>query len=441
MTQLSNVPVGSDRASQLTPNPQSSKKTIILAGVVGNVIEWYDFALYGYLTPIISSLFFPNENQLISLLEAYGVFAAGFIMRPLGAAIFGYVGDRVSRRTELFISVILMAIPTFLLGLLPDYHQIGIAAPIILIGLRLVQGLSVGGEFTGSVTYVAETAPQTRRGFTASFANVGSTAGLLLGLGIITLMTHVLPDASLKAWGWRLPFLLGGILGLVGLYIRSNLPDSDLSQQHHEAEDNTVSWLGALRQSLAPMLQAMCYTGGYGATCYITMVYLPTYLNQFTSVSLSHALAINAVALAVQLGLIPLMGWLSDTTLRRRSWLLIATVSMALFSLPGFWLLFQDIPAKVWIVQIGFGILLVPLLAISPAMMVELFPTETRLTAYSLSFNIGASIMGGTSLLVCTGLINWSGNVYAPALYLSGSMVMSAIAVFFMSDRSREPLR
>ncbi|NEQ99157.1 MAG: MHS family MFS transporter [Cyanothece sp. SIO2G6] len=438
MTQLSNVQVGSDRASQPTVKQPSRTQTIILAGIVGNVIEWYDFALYGYLTPVISRLFFPNENPMISLLESYGVFAAGFIMRPLGAIIFGYIGDRVSRRTELFISVILMAIPTFMLGLLPDYHQIGITAPIILIILRLLQGLSVGGEFTGSVTYVAETAPQTRRGFTASFANVGSTAGLLLGLGIVTLMTHWLPDKSLQTWGWRLPFLLGGILGLIGLYIRSNLPDSEIFQQHHE--NDSVPWFKALRQSLNPMLQAMFYTGGYSAACYITMVYLPSYLVQFTNFSLSHALGINAVALAVQLGIIPLMGWLSDTTLRRKFWLLITTMSMALFSLPAFWFLFQDYPAKVWVVQIGLAILLVPLLAISPAMMVELFPTETRLTAYSLSGNLGSCIMGGTSLLVCTWLINVSGNVYAPAIYLSGLMVVSTIALAFMRDRSREPL-
>lgn len=214
-------------------------------------------------------------------------------MRPIGVGIFGYIGDRVSRRTELLISVILMAIPTFLLGLLPDYNQIGIAAPILLILLRLVQGLSVGGEFTGSVTYVAETAPQTRRGFTASFTNVGSTAGLLLGLGIITLMTHLLPDTSLKTWGWRLPFLFGGVLGLVGLYIRSNLPVSEVFQQQHEG--NPVSWFSALRQSLVPMLQAMFYAGGYASTCYITIVYLPTYLNQFADVPLSRALTIHAV--------------------------------------------------------------------------------------------------------------------------------------------------
>ena len=434
MTQLSEIQPTSD-----TPTPQANNaKTVILAGIVGNVIEWYDFALYGYLAPILSLLFFPNDNEIVSLLETYGVFAAGFIMRPLGAGIFGYIGDRISRRTELFLSVILMAIPTFLLGALPTYQQIGIAAPMLLIVLRLVQGLSVGGEFTGSVTYVAETAPQHRRGFTASFVNVGSMMGLLLGLGVVTLMTYISSDTSFQNWGWRLPFLLGGVLGLIGLYIRSNLPVSEIFQAHHT--DPQLPLVTALQQTLAPMLKAMVYAGSYSAIFYLSMVYIPTYLAQYLGFPLGRALFINAVAIALQIGLLPLMGWLSDRTLRRKSWLLIATISLALTGVPAFWLLSQANPVGIWCVQIGLAILMAPLLAISPAMMVELFPTETRLTSYSLAFNIGVSLVGGTSLLVCTWLIDVSGNIYAPGLYLMACALISTLAMALMSDRSREPL-
>lgn len=435
MTPLSKI---EDQPAHQTSDSKNNIQTIILAGVVGNVIEWYDFALYGYLAPIISLLFFPNDNQIVSLLQTYGVFAAGFIMRPVGAGIFGYIGDRVSRRTELFISVILMAIPTFILGLLPTYNQIGIAAPIILILLRLMQGLSVGGEFTGSVTYVAETAPQTRRGFNTSFANVGSTTGFLLGLGIVTLITNLLSDTNLVTWGWRLPFLFGGILGLTALYIRSNLPDSEVFEEHQEGRQ--VPLVGSLRQSLIPMLQAMFFSGGYVSMYYIILVYIPTYVDQFTDVSRRGVLAIEVVALAIQILILPLFGWLSDTTLRRKYWLLLASLSLALLGLPAFWLLLQPHNYEVWLAQIGLALFFAPLIAIAPAMMVEIFPTETRLTAYSLSFNLGASIMGGTSLLVCTWLINVSGNIYAPGIYLMISAGMSAIALGFMGDRSREPL-
>ncbi|MDJ1169612.1 MFS transporter [Roseofilum sp. BLCC_M154] len=438
VTPLSPIEAAQDRQAHPTISSVNNTKTVILAGVVGNAIEWYDFALYGYLAPIISLLFFPHSNELVSLLETYGVFAAGFIMRPIGAGVFGYIGDRVSRRTELFISVILMAIPTFCLGLLPTYNQIGIAAPIILILLRLVQGLSVGGEFTGSITYLAETAPQTRRGFTTSFVSVGATTGFLLGLGIVTLLTHLLSDTTLYTWGWRLPFLFGGILGLMGLYIRTNLPDSQIFEEHQE--ERQVPLLNALRKSLLPMLQAMCYAGGYNSVYYIIIIYLPTYLDRFTDMPRSSVLAVNVVALSIMIALIPLLGWVSDSALRRKSLLLLAILGMGLLSVPGFWLLLQPNHYEVGLAQMLLAIAISPLLATSPAMMVELFPTETRLSAYSISYNLGASIMGGTSLLVCTWLINISGNIYAPALYLMISAAIAAIALAFMSDRSREPL-
>lgn len=419
-------------------NQPKNTKTIVLAGVIGNVIEWYDFALFGYFAPILSVLFFPNESDIVSLLETYGVFAAGFIMRPIGAGMFGYIGDRFGRRRELFLSVILMAIPTFLLGALPIYEQIGIAAPIMLIILRLIQGLSVGGEFTGSVTYVAETAPQDRRGFATSFANVGSMSGMLLGLGMVTFMANLLPESSLQSWGWRLPFLLGGLLGLVGFYLRRNIPVSEVFEEHHL--DSKATFLNALRQNVTPIMQATIYASGYGVVFYLPLVYLPTYLAQFTDVSLSKALLINTVAIALLLGVIPVIGWLSDRTLRRKSWLLIAMIGLALSSYPAFVLLHQGNILWIWFVQIELALLISILLGASPAMMVELFPSETRLTAYSIAFNLGIGIVGGTSPLIATWLIEVSGSFYAPAFYLVGTASVAAIAISFMPDRSREPL-
>ena len=419
-------------------NQPKNTKTIVLAGVIGNVIEWYDFALFGYFAPILSVLFFPNESDIVSLLETYGVFAAGFIMRPIGAGMFGYIGDRFGRRRELFLSVILMAIPTFLLGALPIYEQIGIAAPIMLIILRLIQGLSVGGEFTGSVTYVAETAPQDHRGFATSFANVGSMSGMLLGLGMVTFMANLLPESSLQSWGWRLPFLLGGLLGLVGFYLRRNIPVSEVFEEHHL--DSKATFLNALRQNVTPIMQATIYASGYGVVFYLPLVYLPTYLAQFTDVSLSKALLINTVAIALLLGVIPVIGWLSDRTLRRKSWLLIAMIGLALSSYPAFVLLHQGNILWIWFVQIELALLISILLGASPAMMVELFPSETRLTAYSIAFNLGIGIVGGTSPLIATWLIEVSGSFYAPAFYLVGTASVAAIAISFMPDRSREPL-
>ena len=434
MTQISTTQVVSNQQDKQSQNT----KTVVLAGVIGNIIEWYDFALFGYFAPIISTLFFPHENELVSLLETYGVFAAGFVMRPIGAVVFGYIGDRIGRRTELFFSVILMAIPTLMLGMLPTYEQIGIAASIALIILRLIQGLSVGGEYTGSVTYVAETAPQNHRGLTTSFASFGSILGMLLGLGIVTLMTYLLSESSLQNWGWRLPFLLGGVLGFVGFYIRRNLPVDEIFLEHHL--DSKITFLDALKQNLVPIIQATIYYSGYGVLFYIPLIYLPTYLTRFADVTLSHALLINTVAIAALMVVIPLMGWLSDRTLRRKSWLLIGMISLTLFSYPAFVLLHQENMLGIWIAQIGLALLIGILSGSSPAMMVELFPSETRLTAYSISLNLGIGIVGGTSPLIATWLIEVSGNFYAPAFYLLGAGLLGAIAIGFMSDRSREPL-
>jgi MHS family proline/betaine transporter-like MFS transporter len=207
----------------LTPAQQRQAR---LAGIIGNVVEWYDFALYGYLAVVIGKLFFPAENPTASLLASYGVFAAGFVMRPVGAAVFGWLGDTIGRGRTMLISVAMMAFPTIAFGLLPDYQTIGIAAPILLILIRLVQGLSVGGEFSSSVTYLVETAPDDRRGRAGSWANVGSMTGMLLGSAAAALVMSVFQQAAFESWGWRLPFLFGGILGLCAILLRRHLPKS-----------------------------------------------------------------------------------------------------------------------------------------------------------------------------------------------------------------------
>lgn len=417
----------------------TSTSRVVLAGVVGNVVEWYDFALFGYLAPVLSPLFFPNESEIFSLLETYGVFAAGFLMRPLGAFVFGYIGDRLGRRQELFLSVIMMAIPTLLLGLLPDYQHIGVMAPILLVMLRLIQGLSVGGEFSGSVTYVAETAPLHRRGFFASFTNVGAMTGMLLGAALATLATSQLALPSLQVWGWRLPFILGGILGLVALRIRTDLPTSEIFQQSQEQEQESL--LSGMQQSWQPLLQGILFACGYGVLFYIPLVYLPTYLDEFIGVSLSRAMQVNTVATGLLLASIPLMGWLSDRYIQRKSLLLIATVSFLLLIYPCFWMLQQGSDLFLWIGQILLVIPVGIVLGVAPAMLVELFPTEIRLTGYSITYNLGLGIIGGTSPLLCTWLIDKTENLYVPVFYLAVMTMIAVLALGWMRDRSRDPLQ
>ena len=205
------------------PSVTPQQRKVLVASSLGNILEWYDFALFGFFAPILAQLFFPSDNHLASLLSTFGVFAAGFLMRPLGGALFGHLGDRVGRKNALAASVILMAIPTTLLGLLPTHAQVGILAPLLLTGLRLIQGLSVGGELTGSISFIVEHSPPTQRGFFGSWASNSIGMGLLLGSATGALMTSLLSQDDLVRWGWRIPFLFGIFVGGVGLYLRMKL--------------------------------------------------------------------------------------------------------------------------------------------------------------------------------------------------------------------------
>src|SRR5919206_3152691 len=207
-----------------TPSPEYRKA--ITAGVIGNVLEWYDFGVYGYLVPTISALFFPSGDPLVSLLSTFAVFGVGFVMRPVGSIVFGIYGDRHGRRKALSAVIFVMALSTFAMGLLPTYAQAGVLAPALLVLVRLFQGLSVGGEFGGSTAYIVEFAPADRRGFLGSFQLVGVAGGFLLGSLTAALINSVLPEPDRLSWGWRLPFLFGIAVGIVGAYLRWRLDDT-----------------------------------------------------------------------------------------------------------------------------------------------------------------------------------------------------------------------
>lgn len=410
------------------------------AGVVGNVMEWYDFALFGFFAPIIAGNFFPADNPTTALLQTYGVFAAGFVMRPLGAVLFGYIGDRMGRSRALFLSVLMMGVPTFLLGVLPDYDQIGIWAPLLLVAIRLIQGLSVGGEFSSSVTYVVETAPANRRGYAGSWANFGSLGGTLLGSGTAAFMATLVSQATLESWGWRVPFLLGLLLAGFALYLRRNLPDSPAFAEHDDqhADDNPLREV--LTRNLRQTVLAVLFASGYGVFFYIPLVYLPTYASTQSGVDMAAALRINALATAIMLPIIPLAGLASDRWLRRRTLLIIVFAAMAAIAYPIFARLGTGDLETLLIGQVAFAVLAAFAVGSAPAMFAEMFPADDRLTGYSLAFNVGLGLVGGTAPMISTWLIGATGNPLAPGFYLAGLSLVSVGALALMRDRSREPL-
>ncbi|MGH6867261.1 MAG: MFS transporter [Methyloceanibacter sp.] len=414
--------------------------TTLSAGAGGNLIEWYDFGIYGLLAPVLANVFFPAEDRIASLVGAYGLFAAGFAMRPIGGVVLGHLGDRLGRRFVLVFSIVIMGFATAGIAALPSYEMIGVGAPLLLLLLRIVQGFSVGGEFTGSVTYLVETAPQHRRGFAGSFANLGSTAGMLLAAVVAALTVTLAAPEQLEGWAWRVPFLLGGILAVGGYVLRWRLPETGYRPRAVGAND-PLPLKQAITLAPGAMVCAVLFTSGYGIVNYLTMVFLPVYASEFGAISESRVLQVNTAAQAVALLLVPLSGWLTDGFVRRRTLLVAVFITEAGVAWGCFTLTGEGGIAGYALAQILFGILLALVMGTAPAMLVELFPSAYRMSAYSVSFNVGIGVAGGTAPVVATTLIGATGDLLAPAWFLMFGAILAAGAVFVMKDRSRDALR
>jgi MFS transporter, MHS family, proline/betaine transporter len=416
------------------------KYRITLAGALGNLLEWYDFGLYGLLAPVLASLFFPGQSHLVSLLEAYGGFAVGFAMRPIGAAVLGHWGDRVGRRFVLTLSVTLMGVATVALGLLPTYKTIGVWAPVLLILIRLFQGFSVGGEFVDSVTYLVEASSPDRRGIAGSVANIGSTAGMLLAAGVAALVTSWASAAVLASWAWRVPFLLGGVIATVAYYLRQHLPETMYEAEAKEQTRHESPLRQAIRQDKWILLATVLFTSGYGIADYLSMVFLPTYAHEFGRIAEEQALRINTAGQALALVIVPLAGWLSDRAFTRRSMLAAAFFIEAAVAWEVFRLAGHTGVAGLWVAQLTLAFLLAIVMGTAPAMLAEQFPPGYRVSAHAVAFNIGIGIAGGTAPMVAVALIRVFSNPMAAAGYLIFAAVFSAVSVLTLHERSREAL-
>lgn len=414
-----------------------------MAGFVGNVVEWYDFALYGYLAGVIAPVFFPSDNPTAGLIATYGIFAAGFLMRPLGAAVFGWFGDRYGRARTMQISVAMMALPTLLLGMLPTYGQVGMLAPILLVLVRLLQGLSVGGEFSSSATYLVETAPAGKRGLTGSWANIGSMTGSLLGVGAAALVSNYFDAQTLEAWAWRLPFLGGALLGTAAILMRRNLHTSERFQQHHQGRDVTSPLLQAFTTNRKETVLALAFAASYGTCFYIAFVYLPEWLSGQGLMDRGKALAINTAMTVLVIPAMPLAAIVGDKLLPRRTWIALAIAGLALLSWPLHeWMLSSggSLPVVIAVHAVTFALLSVPL-GSGPAFFVEMFPECDRLSGYSVAFNLGVGVFGGLTPMIATGLIAATGLATAPGLYMAAAGAVAVITLGLTPDRSRAPLR
>jgi MHS family proline/betaine transporter-like MFS transporter len=399
---------------------RGNTRRVIAAGAIGNVLEWYDFAVYGYFAAAIGRAFFPSEDPIAQVLAAFGIFAVGFLMRPIGGAVIGAIGDRLGRRAALTFSVAAMAIPTFLVGVLPDYHTLGIAAPILLTLLRMVQGLSVGGEYTTSIIFIIEQSPPNRRAFVGALGCCGAVAGILLGSATGALLASVMSEQALESWGWRLPFLLGLIVGIAGVVLRRHVHEAPRGAQAVRSPlVETVRNHGPLLGKLAAL--SVFNSVGF----YLIFVYVVSWLQLADGIAPATALAINSASMFAMLPVMVLMGWLSDRYGRRPVMLSAAGLGFV-GALPFFWLMHQPDPTLILLGQLGFVLSVGAFIGAQPALMVEAVPAEIRCTAIALGYNVTLGVLGGFSPLVATWLVHRTANDFSPAF-----MIMVAAAISF----------
>lgn len=410
-----------------------SKNLTIIAGLFGNTLEWYDFILYANFAPIFAQLFFPAHDPLNALLLTFAVFATGFIVRPFGAVIFGYIGDHLGRRIALITSITLITVPTFLIGFIPSYDHIGLAAPVILTLLRLLQGIAISGELNSAATYLIEHAKPNRRGYVGSLIMGTAFFGIFLGALASYLITNCFTQGQILSIGWRIPFWFSGLLGVVGLFLRLKSKESPkfLAEAHLEKQAPLRRTFKYFRKEilLTVLLTMIMAVGNYTYIAYIV-----TFLVKTQGLSLATATTINLISMLICVGFFPLMGLLSDK-IGRKPVYKTGILGFIVFSVPIFWLLSQPNFYLILLGDVILGLFLVPVAGIIPTIIAELFPTSVRNCGSAIGYNISLALFGGTTPLVALKLVQLTQNNYAPAYYLMLAGLISAITLYFVEDR------
>ncbi len=412
------------------------RRRVVAAGISGNVLEWYDFAVYGYFAPIIAERFFPSSSPTASLLAAYGAFAAGFLMRPLGGFLFGHLGDRLGRRTTLILSVALMAGPTFLIGLLPDHADIGVAAAALMILMRMLQGLAVGGEYTTSVVYLVEQAPPGRRGYYGSWSLFGCIGGILLG-SAVGAFVHTIWAAEVHDWAWRLPFLAGLAVGLTGFILRQGLPESLADQ---DKETHKLPLARAVSQEGPAMARVIGISVVNAVAFYMIFIYITVFLERQVGLSAATALDVNTVSMIAMLAMIPLFARLSDRV-GRKPLLAASAFGLLVLSYPLLWVMHHPDAMTIFLGQFGFSILVGCYLSVQPTAMAEMFSPSVRCSGMAVAYNLTLGIVGGTTPMVCTYLIEKTGDDLFIAWYLMAAAAVSLAVVLTLKETAKAPLR
>lgn len=430
-----------------TPPQQTMSSRVqirqLFAACIGSVLEFYDFVVYAFLATTIAARFFPSANEVASLLASFAAFGVGFLARPVGGLVIGRIGDIKGRKVALLVSIFGMALGTVGIGLLPSFESIGTLAPILLVILRLLQGLAAGGEWGGATAFVTESAPNGRRGWYGSICQASIASSILLGSLVVALVTAIFSPQEMQAWAWRVPFLLGGILLPIGFYLRRNMAETPVFVSAHTqaAERDFGPSQHPLGTQFGMLSKCFGLTAIWTVSFYVLITYMPTFVTKHVGLSSSQALWSNSSALVVLVIVTPLFGLLSDS-IGRRPLLLGAWVGLIVLPYPLFSLILSH-PSftTVVAVQIVFNLFIAAFSGAAPAALAELFPTRSRTTLMSSSYSLSTAIFGGFAPFVATWLIDPTGSAVSPVYYIVIAAIVSAPVIWGLRETAHEGLR
>ncbi|UXY33611.1 glycine betaine/L-proline transporter ProP [Streptomyces albidocamelliae] len=439
------------RRGDITVTDESAVRRATKAAALGNAMEWYDFGIYSYLAATLGKVFFPSGSDTVQLLSSFATFAVAFLVRPVGGMVLGPLGDKVGRKRILSFTMILMAVGTFAIGLIPSHAVIGLWAPVLLIFFRLVQGFSTGGEYGGASTFIAEYAPDKRRGYFGSFLELGTLAGYVAASGLVVVLSSLLSDDQMLTWGWRIPFLVAAPLGLIGLYLRLKLDETPAFQKLEGGQARASEAADAVETSATgdlaeictrywrPLLLCIALVAAYNITDYMLLSYMPTYLSDELGYGTDHGLLILLVVMVVQMCVINRVGRLSDR-FGRKPLLMTGMLGFLFLSVPSFLLIRQGSVVLIALGLLLMGLSLVAMLGTMSAALPAIFPTKVRYGSLSVAYNLSTSLFGGTTPLVITALISAFGTNLMPAYYATAAAVVGAVAVLLMKETANKPL-
>lgn len=432
-------------SATIHPLPTSNRtdaatlRRAIAASALGNATEWFDYGIYAYGVTYISAALFPGDLD-DAVLFALATFAISFLVRPLGGLFWGPLGDRLGRKSVLALTILLMSGATLCVGLIPDHARIGFWAPVLLIALRMVQGFSTGGEYGGAATFMAEYAPDARRGLYGSFLEFGTLAGFSLGAALMLAFSVMLGDAAMHAWGWRIPFLVAAPMGLIGMYLRSRMEDTPVFRAAalHESRPSSPGLSLLLQRHWRAMLVVGGLVVALNVVNYTLLSYMPTYLQRRIGLSSDEALIVPIIGMLLMMAFLPFAGALSDRIGRRAMWR-VSLIGLLLAVVPLYMVMATGLAGAI-LGFVALGLLYVPQLATISATFPALFPTRVRFAGFAIAYNVSTSIFGGTAPAINSGLISVTGDELMPAYTMMLACIVGLVALRFMPETAGRSL-